>query len=316
MTIAIVDTGYWVDQIKHKATKSVLAIVDLGKTLIDCKEALPHGDFEQAVEQAGMSTSAARKLMSIARNPVISNQSHANDLPVSTETLSILARLEPEALEAGIQEGTIGPGLARSDAKVMVTRTNGKRDRAELASNRESHWETAFADFGGLAEIEELRRLKDATPSEFQKAVFDAGMDGDPHRDNVVRHLEAIVASRPPPAVSYLRESSDWSDAPLDATFKCENCERYLFGPGELDADGELSCPECGDGYEVVVIEEVVTQAFSDWVMNLEFEVDTPLPLIAATRILVPDRYALVERLDKVAKYIQELVGFLDCDAT
>jgi hypothetical protein len=64
--------------------------------------------------------STARKLMTIARHPVLSNRSHVNVLPASWGTLYALAtKLPAELLEAKIADGTITPEIERKDVALL-----------------------------------------------------------------------------------------------------------------------------------------------------------------------------------------------------
>jgi hypothetical protein len=80
------------------------------------KRALPHGEFERMIEGSlPLSASTAQRLMSIARNPVLSDPAHVQLLPPCWGTLYVLSRWPPKFLLAMIADGTIGPHTERHD---------------------------------------------------------------------------------------------------------------------------------------------------------------------------------------------------------
>lgn len=61
------------------------------------------------LREIGIDQGTARRLMSIGRNPAISNRGNCNDLPTSIRALYELSRVDPDDIEAGIQSGAITP---------------------------------------------------------------------------------------------------------------------------------------------------------------------------------------------------------------
>ena len=97
--------------------KGVEAVIATGRALIECKAALPHGEFEQAVAMSGLALRDSQRYMSVAHNPAITKATHVSLLPQAYTTLHELSRLEPEVLEEAIAEGTVRPDMTRAEAQ-------------------------------------------------------------------------------------------------------------------------------------------------------------------------------------------------------
>ncbi len=73
---------------------SLWGIIEVGKLLIQAKEALEHGEFMGMIEEElPFGDSTARYLMLTSQHPTISNREYTHSLPASWRTLSILAQL-------------------------------------------------------------------------------------------------------------------------------------------------------------------------------------------------------------------------------
>ena len=111
----------WAEKILARYQESVIAIVDVGRHLIQAKEELEHGDFGELIQtDLPFSWRTANLLMKIARNPVLSNSHHGSNLPASWRTLSELARLPEEVLEEALTTGRITPELKRKEVSRLV----------------------------------------------------------------------------------------------------------------------------------------------------------------------------------------------------
>jgi hypothetical protein len=97
--------------------RSVLAVIETGRRLLESKERLPHGSWLPFVELLPFSERTARRFMEIASHPEIANRSHGSDLPASWRTLAVLAQLPPGEVTARIEAGEITPELERSKAE-------------------------------------------------------------------------------------------------------------------------------------------------------------------------------------------------------
>lgn len=118
---------YWAPRINAEWRKSVEGILNVGRQLIAAKEACEHGEFlrlfkghENAVsEPVPFGERTAERLMSVAMHPVISNPTHASDLPQSWGTLYELTKLDDEQIVAGIKAGEITPDMTRAEASAL-----------------------------------------------------------------------------------------------------------------------------------------------------------------------------------------------------
>jgi hypothetical protein len=122
------------DQFELSLRKSLQRAIMLGKRLIEARDALPHGEFGRlfrdhasAVEHAlPFASSWARKLMTIASNPAITEEakrSHANDLPripTDIETVYVLSRLAENELREAIADGDVTCKTKRAQALEML----------------------------------------------------------------------------------------------------------------------------------------------------------------------------------------------------
>lgn len=112
---------FYADKIGNAIGKSVEGFIEAGRWLTVAKEDLRHGEFEaMAREDLNMSPQTARKLMSIAEHPVISNRAHVRDLPPSWGTLYELTKVGNRELEAAISDGRINPKMERKDVALLA----------------------------------------------------------------------------------------------------------------------------------------------------------------------------------------------------
>lgn len=101
--------------------------IEMGRQLNELREQCKHGEFgrwfsdhDQPQEKAFPFVSSwARKLMTMAQHPAISNRSHENDLPSDLNTVYELATMTAPALEAAIEAGKVTPATTRAEAKAL-----------------------------------------------------------------------------------------------------------------------------------------------------------------------------------------------------
>jgi hypothetical protein len=101
--------------------KTVPAIIETGKRIIEARAKLGRGEFENMVStmfNCGRAT--AYRLIAIADHKVISNVAHVRQLPPAWGTLAELARLDEEKLEAAIEDGTVHPKMERKDVAALL----------------------------------------------------------------------------------------------------------------------------------------------------------------------------------------------------
>ena len=177
--------------------KAVDNIIEVGRILLNAKEGpyrLKHGAFEVMVRtKLPFNESTARKLMAIARHPVLSNRSHGNVLPPSYGTLYALTKVPEQKLLACIKDGTINPKLERKDVAALrgdqplkspkSAKPNLREENARLKAELQQlhdHTDDVFASNDTAANIarvivEQMRRLsndkKDKVLQEIKKQL-------------------------------------------------------------------------------------------------------------------------------------------------
>jgi len=123
--------------------KAVDSIIETGRILLEAKEGpyrLKHGAFQAMVRTAlPFNESTARKLMAIARHPVLSNRSHGNVLPPSYGTLYALTKVPDHKLLASIRDGTINPKLERRDVAALRGDQPPKSTKSATTNLREEN---------------------------------------------------------------------------------------------------------------------------------------------------------------------------------
>jgi hypothetical protein len=118
---------YWAPKIHGEWRKSIEGILGVGRQLIAAKESCEHGEFlrlfkghENAVsDPVPFGDSAARMLMAIASNSVVSNRDFSHALPQSWRTLYELTKLDEDTLIAGIKSGEITTEITQSQAAAL-----------------------------------------------------------------------------------------------------------------------------------------------------------------------------------------------------
>lgn len=110
--------AYWAERIGAAWRSSVEGILQTGRELIEAKAELPHGEFEAMVAtELPFGSRTARRLMTVARDPRISERTHGSVLPPSWRTLYELTKLPDDQFEARIADGTIRSDMQRADLK-------------------------------------------------------------------------------------------------------------------------------------------------------------------------------------------------------
>ena len=101
---------HYVREIRSAYQNAVGSIIRAGCLLIEAKEKLPHGEWGLMFDgksRLPFGQRTAQRLMRIAEHPVLSNPTHESHLPPSWATLSELADLREDELEALLKDGTI-----------------------------------------------------------------------------------------------------------------------------------------------------------------------------------------------------------------
>ena len=114
--------------------KQVESIFETSRYLVEAHDEMDRSAFETMVHQKLIvSPSTARKLIVIARDPVLINCARWHKLPPSWGTLYELTKLPAEALRAKLNDGSINPKTERKDVAAWraeqrgVVEVGGKR---------------------------------------------------------------------------------------------------------------------------------------------------------------------------------------------
>jgi hypothetical protein len=149
--------GGWPQRIAAAWQKTVQAIIETGMLLVEAKKALPPGEFLHMIErELPFSPRTAQRLMSVAKDPVLSDATHVSHLPASWGTLYALSQLPAPLLAEKIADGTITPHLTRADVERKVLgKEKSKRSHQRLDHVKELRAEVERQK----AEVERLRVL-------------------------------------------------------------------------------------------------------------------------------------------------------------
>jgi phage N-6-adenine-methyltransferase len=97
---------------------------EIGRTLIEAKKKLNHGEFEAMIEEdLPFSPPTARRLMSIAKHPILSNRARGHDLPQSWRTQYELTKLPEPVIEEKIESGELNPNTTRKEVSQWQNKT-------------------------------------------------------------------------------------------------------------------------------------------------------------------------------------------------
>jgi hypothetical protein len=115
----------WAESINDAWRKSTEGVLEAGRLLIEAKNILPHGNFENMVQlKLNFSPQTAQKLMAIARNPSLSNPAHVRLLPPAWGTLAELDKAERKLGEGTIArwlaDGTVTPKTERKEIAALI----------------------------------------------------------------------------------------------------------------------------------------------------------------------------------------------------
>ena len=112
---------FWAGRINTAWNKTLAGILETAQLLIDAKESpdkLAHGEFLAMINSdLRFGRSTANKLMTIGRDPRMTNADFTPHLPPSWGTLHELTKLSDEQFEGGVESGLINPNMDRMDVK-------------------------------------------------------------------------------------------------------------------------------------------------------------------------------------------------------
>ncbi len=112
----------WANRISTELGKTVEAILDVGRLLVQAKADLDHGEWGRMFEERLLpfTQNTAHRLMLIAKHPVLSNCAHGHNLPPSWRTLYDLARIPEPTLKRAITDGLVTPEMERKHIKALL----------------------------------------------------------------------------------------------------------------------------------------------------------------------------------------------------
>ena len=132
--------GEWAGIIKGNLGQAVEGIVSAGKNLTSARADVNHGEWQDMLDDIGISQPYAYKLMQIGKR--FTNHSSWNDLPGSIAALYELSRMDSSDIEDGIESGAITPNMKIKDAKEFA-RGEWPEAPEPRAENRDTDLATA-----------------------------------------------------------------------------------------------------------------------------------------------------------------------------
>jgi hypothetical protein len=153
--------------------RSIQGILDAGAVLIDAKEQLEYGTFQDWVRNdLTIGLRQAQMLMLISRNPVFCKETYQGSFPTSWRTLYELAQIRPQKLTEFIEGGKINPTMMREDAIALRLRgqsTFQAKPKTPKLRQELQHLINAAIVLGGgdccLHHLRSITDIRDITPS-------------------------------------------------------------------------------------------------------------------------------------------------------
>lgn len=236
--------------------RTVEGIIEIGKTLIEAKDALPHGQFQAMIKaDLPFGPRQAEKYLAIARHPLLSNansNSHLT-LPSSVSTLYELSRFEPDELAAAMRE------MERTKAKF----DDESLDIAKLLIKKDVNRRIGHPNASVLGVITELGR-----PDVTVQGVM-----------NEVNAIAALIAAAP--ILTAEPEQPAHSDPPAPQVRAVGNNEKLTFPvnarrlPDPGIAEAETAPPPAESQADREVMEsrrlaKVYAQEVAKWLNNFK----------------------------------------------
>ncbi len=108
-------------RIREAYGQTVEAVFQVGRELLQAKQALPHGEFQKMVErELPFNSDTARRYMAIVSAKHFQNRPIGTVLPSSWRTLWELQRLDQATFDAAVSAGKIHPEMTRADAEALL----------------------------------------------------------------------------------------------------------------------------------------------------------------------------------------------------
>ena len=112
--------AFWAKAYMAYHLHDVASIVNRGEAFNDGKEALGHGNWLDALEEAGIAERTAQYYMRIANHPVLVESANFALLPSTASALHFLAGLQEEFVQALLDEQRIGPNTTVGELVEMI----------------------------------------------------------------------------------------------------------------------------------------------------------------------------------------------------
>jgi hypothetical protein len=120
----------WAEVIANDFNHAVEGIVAAGQHLRDAKDQLDHhGEWLPLLQRVGINERTAQRFMKIAANEVLANPTHWVGFPTFWRTLSEMATLPTDILEAKIADGTITPKTTRAEIAALKGKSRQGRPK-------------------------------------------------------------------------------------------------------------------------------------------------------------------------------------------
>jgi len=154
------DAQDWADRLNDEWRSTVVGIIRVGRSLVDCKAELPHGEYQRVFkgykgnDPVGrpfvLGYRAGRTLAAVAEHPALSNVQYIAHLPPAWGTLAVLKPLPASTIEECIEVGDINAAMSQTDAGKLVARyrfTERKDTFHAAANTKGDRWEILNQDF-------------------------------------------------------------------------------------------------------------------------------------------------------------------------
>ena len=116
--------------------KSIEAIIETGRRLIDARKELAHGEFLAMIKNdLPFGEDTAERLIKIARDPRLSNSAHGRILPPSWRTLFELTKLNDEQFDRLVAAGVIRADMHRWEIEGLASVDYTPSPATRLSSN-------------------------------------------------------------------------------------------------------------------------------------------------------------------------------------
>lgn len=111
----------WVERIRAAYGRTVEAVFQVGRELLQAKQELPHGEFTVMIErELPFSARTAQRYMAIAVSVNFQKRHIVSLLPSYWGTLEVLQRLDPLTFDAAVKAGKIYSEMTRAEAEALL----------------------------------------------------------------------------------------------------------------------------------------------------------------------------------------------------